>query len=71
MNTFVKFSNFVSQDRAFDSHCHFLGRAFVQNDCPRGGFWSCIRGLSQEEVAVTNDIDSHIIYYIIFFCCRS
>ena len=38
MNAFVKFSNFMSQDRAFDSHCHFLGRAFVQSDCPGEGF---------------------------------
>ena len=45
MNTFVKFSNFMSQDRAFDSHCHFMGRAFVQDDCPRGGFWSCVSGV--------------------------
>ena len=45
MNAFVKFSNFMSQHRAFDSHCHFLGRAFVQNDCPGGGFWSCVSGV--------------------------
>ena len=34
-------------------------------------FGVVFQGLSQEEVAVTDDIDSHIIYYIIFFCCRS
>ena len=42
MNTFMKFGNFMSQDGAFDSHCRFPGRAFVQNDCPGGGFWSCV-----------------------------
>ena len=30
MNAFVKFSNFMSQDRAFDSHCRFLGRALYK-----------------------------------------
>ena len=61
MNTFVKFSNFMSQDRAFDSHCHFLGRAFVQNNCPGGRVLELhLRGLSQEAVAITDDIDSHI-----------
>ena len=35
----------MSQDRAFDSDCRFLGRAFVQNDCPIGGFWSCVSGV--------------------------
>ena len=61
MNTFIKFFNFMSQDRAFDSHCHFLGRAFVQNDCPKERALQLhLRGLSQEEVAVTDDIDSHI-----------
>ena len=44
MNTFVKFSNFMTQDGAFDCHCRFLLRAFVQN----------------VDVAVTYKIDSHI-----------
>ena len=51
----------MSQDRAFDSHRHFLGRAFVQDDCPRQRILGLhLMGLSQEEVAVTDDIDSHI-----------
>ena len=45
MNTFMKFATFMSQVGAFDSHCRFPGRAFVQNDCPRGGFWSCVSGV--------------------------
>ena len=57
MNTFVKFSNFMSQDGTFDSHCHFSGRTFVQNDCPGGGFWSCVSGVCSRR---TDDIDSHI-----------
>ena len=55
----------MSQDGAFDSHCRFSGRDFVQNDCPGGGFWSCVSGVCQGfefswVVAVTDGIDSHI-----------
>ena len=37
MNTFVKFSNFMSRGEAFDSIYCREERVFVQNDCPVGG----------------------------------
>ena len=37
-NTFVKFSDFMSRGRAFDSLFLSPGRVVVQSDCPRGGF---------------------------------
>ena len=38
IDTFVKFSNFMSQGWGFDSLFCPEGRVFVNNDCPRGGF---------------------------------
>ena len=36
IDTFVKFSNYMSGGGAFDSLFCPEGRVFVQNDCPRG-----------------------------------
>ena len=51
IDTFVKFSNFMSRGGAFDSLYCPERRAFVQNDCPGGRvfapFKSCPGGLSQ------------------------
>ena len=38
IDIFVKFSNFMSWGRAFDSLFCLEGRVFVHNDCPRGAF---------------------------------
>ena len=40
IDTFVKFSNFMSQGGAFDSLFCPEGKVFVQNDCPQGGGFS-------------------------------
>ena len=49
-NTFVKFSNFVSQGGAFDSLFRPGRRVSVHSDCSRGRvfapFEPCFRGLS-------------------------
>ena len=51
IDTFVKFSNFMSRGGAFDSLYCPEGRVFVQNDCPGGRgfvpFKSCPGGLSR------------------------
>ena len=53
IDTFVKFSNFISQAKggAFDSLFCPEGRVFVHNDCPGGMafalFKSCPGGLSE------------------------
>ena len=48
IDTFVKFSNFMSQEWAFESLFCPKGMVFVHNDCPRGmvfvRFKSCPRG---------------------------
>ena len=38
IDTFVKFSNFMSRGWAFDSLFCPEGRVFVHNDCPGGGY---------------------------------
>ena len=58
----------MSQDGAFDSHCCFPRRAFVQNDCPGGEFWSCVSGVCpRRRQAVTDDLDSHITTSYMYF----
>ena len=51
IDTFVKFSNFMPQNGAFDSLFCPEGRVFVHNDCPRGRVFApfkwCPRGLSR------------------------
>ena len=47
IDTFMKFSNFISRGWAFDSSFCPEGRDFVHNGCPGGGFLlasSCVPG---------------------------
>ena len=54
IDTFVKFSNFMSRGGAFDSQFCPEGRDFVHNDCPGvrafAPFKSCPGGLSRRGV---------------------
>ena len=56
----MKFSNFMSQDWAFDTHFRFPGRALYKMIVLGRVLELCLRGLFWEEVAVTDDINSHI-----------